>query len=260
MSPDVKLFPRSVFTGETAAGGPNSPHYVLLSTQNSNSPSQADSESNFTDGSDTLFSMYNDKTAEYDRKLAENWREDANGVMILSGLFSATVAGFLSQSYLTSQTSSQDVSAFYLGQIYQLQASSNNNTNVTPLAVPPTTAPTPTIAHALWFASLVLSLSSAVFATLVQEWVRRYLLMTQPRSSPHRRARIRAFITQEGSLVTLQRTVNSLHSFLHLSIFFFLLGLIALASNFGGPLVLPGTIPSPSRFILYPIFWISPLV
>lgn len=55
-----------------------SPQYVPLPTQD---PSQA--ESSFTDGSDVLFSLYNEKAAEYDQKLAENWREDAQGIMLL---------------------------------------------------------------------------------------------------------------------------------------------------------------------------------
>jgi len=58
--------------------GRSSSQYVLLPTQD---PSQA--ESSFTDGSDVLFSLYNEKAAEYDQKLAENWREDAQGVMLL---------------------------------------------------------------------------------------------------------------------------------------------------------------------------------
>ena len=52
--------------------------YVLLSAQD---PSQV--ESGFTDGSDVLFSLYNEKAAEYDQKLVENWREDAQGIMLL---------------------------------------------------------------------------------------------------------------------------------------------------------------------------------
>ena len=55
-----------------------SSQYVLLSAQD---PSQA--ESGFTDGSDVLFSLYNEKAAEYDQKLVENWREDAQGIMLL---------------------------------------------------------------------------------------------------------------------------------------------------------------------------------
>jgi hypothetical protein len=92
-----------------------------------------------------------------------------------------------------------------------------------------------------WFASLVESLATAVFATLVQEWVRRYLVLTQPVYSPLKNARIRAFITEQGSLVTFQRTVDSLHAILHQSIFFFLIGLITLTSG-GGPFILVAVI------------------
>jgi hypothetical protein len=50
--------------------------------------------------------------------------------------------------------------------------------------------------------------------------------------SPHRLARIRAAcMMQEGSLVGLQRMVNSLNTFLHLSIFFFLIGFTTLTSS-----------------------------
>jgi len=36
----------------------------------------------------------------------------------------------------------------------------------------------PTMADSFWFAGLVLSLSTAVFATLVQEWIRKCLFLT----------------------------------------------------------------------------------
>ncbi|KAH9055577.1 hypothetical protein EDB87DRAFT_1761944 [Lactarius vividus] len=182
------------------------PQYLPLLTQDLNPSSRAMSD--FADGSDALFSMYDEMAAERDRKLAENWREDANDIILLSGLLSATVAGFLSQSYLSSQTSSQDVSAFYLSQLYQCQAASSHSFG-TPSSVPKP-ASVPTGAHMLWFASLVLSLATAV---------------------PHKNARVRAFIWQQGSLVVLQNTVNILHALLHQSIFFFVFGLVVLVSN-----------------------------
>lgn len=85
------------------------------------------------------------------------------------------------------------------------------------------------------------SLATAVFATLIQEWVRRYQVMTQPLYSPHKNARIRAFLTQQGSLVILQQTVDILHAILHQSIFFFLIGLITLTAG-GGPFILVAVI------------------
>ncbi|KAH9023434.1 hypothetical protein EDB85DRAFT_2151125 [Lactarius pseudohatsudake] len=239
MSPDIEQisFPHSrPMSNEAAVTGAS--QYLPLLTQDLNPPSRAMSD--FADGSDALFSMYNEMAAERDRKLAENWREDANGIMLLSGLLSATVAGFLSQSYLSSQTSSQDVSAFYLSQLYQFQAASSNSSGAPPPA-PPNPASAPTGAHMLWFASLVLSLATAVFATLIQEWVRRYLVMTQSLYSPHKNARVRAFIWQQGSLAVLQNTIKILHALLHQSIFFFLFGLVVLISS-GNSFVLAAVI------------------
>ncbi len=37
----------------------------------------------FIDGSNLLFSMYNETTAEHDRKVAENWRSDADSAVIV---------------------------------------------------------------------------------------------------------------------------------------------------------------------------------
>jgi hypothetical protein len=153
-------------------------------------------------------------------------------------LISATVAAFLSQSYLSSQTSSQDVSAFYLSQLYQLQAASSNSSGTLLALAPPKPVSTSTATHALWFASLVHSLTTAIFATLIQEWVRRYQIMTQTLHSPHKNARVRGFITREGSLVLLQHTLENLHSLLHQSIFFFILGLITLTSKGTNPSIL----------------------
>jgi hypothetical protein len=97
-----------------------------------------------------------------------------------------------------------------------------------------------------------------VFATLVQEWVRRYLLLTQPRFSPHRRARIRAFITQEGSLVVLQRMVHTLHTFLHLSILLFLFGLIAMTSGGDSLVIIAVTLYIALPLILYVRYSLMP--
>ena len=36
----------------------------------------------FVDGSDPLFSIYNEISAEHDRKVAENWRSDADSAII----------------------------------------------------------------------------------------------------------------------------------------------------------------------------------
>ena len=90
------------------------------------------------DSSGPLFSMYLERAEEEDKKMAESWKGDAEGMLefvsafplqsfaqastqeLQTGLFSATVATLLSISIQYLQPNSQDTSAFYLANIYQL--------------------------------------------------------------------------------------------------------------------------------------------
>jgi len=85
----------------------------------------------------------------------------------------------------------------------------------------------------LWFLSLSMCLLCAVSASLAQEWVRQYLLLTQLQYSPHRCACIRACITQDGFLKFVPLFLNILNFLLHTSIYLFFLGLVLLAIDPG---------------------------
>ena len=107
---------------------------------------------------------------------------------------------------------------------------------------------------------LGMSLSSAGLATLAQSWIRRYMIMTQPQQGPRGR-RIRAYVRLEGSLNSLQLTVDFLHLLLDGSIFTFLAGLIVLLplkrTNFGSFSLVSQPFPHivfPPHHILYPDF------
>jgi hypothetical protein len=73
--------------------------------------------------------------------------------------------------------------------------------------------------------SLVISITCALLATLLQQWARRYLKVTQPRYSPHKRARIRAFFAEGVDKFLLPWAVEALPTMLHLSLFLFFAGL-----------------------------------
>ena len=79
--------------------------------------------------------------------------------------------------------------------------------------------------------SLVISLTCALLATLLQQWARRYLKITQSRYSPHKRARIRAFFAEGVEKRLLPWTVDVLPTLLHLSLFLFFAGLIVFLCN-----------------------------
>ena len=132
------------------------------------------------------------------------------------------------------QQNPQDTSNFYLANIYQTLADPNgSNTSISPPVSPPPFSP-PIHAvwvNALWFMSLVISLTCALLATLLQQWARRYLKITQSRYSPHKRARIRAFFAEGVEKCLLPWTVDALPTLLHLSLFLFFAGLVVFLCN-----------------------------
>jgi hypothetical protein len=107
------------------------------------------------------------------------------------------------------------------------QATINPNTSSSlPTSPPLFTPPDHAVwVNALWFLSLVISITCALLATLLQQWARRYLKVTQPRYSPHKRARIRAFFAEGVDKFLLPWAVEALPTMLHLSLFLFFAGL-----------------------------------
>ncbi|KAH9971313.1 hypothetical protein BGW80DRAFT_1143582, partial [Lactifluus volemus] len=113
-----------------------------------------------------------------DDKMADRWQKDADGILIFTGLFSAAVSVLLAVSIQDLRPNPQDTAAFYLANIYQLLADPNisrASIPATPATLPPFSPPRYAIwVNSLWFLSLVISLTSALLATLLQQWARRY--------------------------------------------------------------------------------------
>ena len=131
---------------------------------------------------------------------------------------------------------SQDTSAFYLGNIYEVLADPNVTRAPTPspIAKPPPFSP-PRYAvwvNSLWFLSLVMSLSCALWATSLHQWARRYIRLTQPaRCSPEKRARMRAFFANGVDEMHIPWAVEGLPTVIHLSLFLFFGGLVIFLFN-----------------------------
>ncbi|KAH9061971.1 hypothetical protein EDB87DRAFT_1682635 [Lactarius vividus] len=190
--------------------------------------------SNFIDGSGPIFSTYMEMATEEDKKLVENWKADADGILIFTGLFSAAVASLISVSIQDIRPNPQDTSNFYLKNIYQTVSDPNrsNTSDSLPTSPPPFSPPNYAVwVNALWFLSLVISISCALLATLLQQWARRYLKITQPRYSPHKRARIRAFFAEGVDKFLLPWAVDALPTLLHVSLFLFFAGVVVFLCN-----------------------------
>jgi len=76
-----------------------------------------------------------------------------------------------------------------------------------------------------------MSLTCALLATSLQQWARRYLWVTQPRCSPHRRSRIRSFFAEGVDKLHLPWAVEILPTLLHTSLFLFFSGLVVFLST-----------------------------
>ncbi|KAI0266248.1 hypothetical protein BC834DRAFT_969730 [Gloeopeniophorella convolvens] len=200
--------------------------------RNQTSKPEPHAETCFTDGSGALFSMYLERAEEEDKRMTESWKGDADGILVFTGLFSATVATFIGISFPSLMPNSQDASAFYLAHIYQRTVSEGSNGTVPPL---PSTLSDPSAfspsasaiwVNTLWFLSLVISLTCALLATLLQQWARRYLRVTKSRRSLHKRAYIRALFAEGVEKLRLPSVVEALPGMLHVSVFLFFAGLV----------------------------------
>ncbi|KAH9071381.1 hypothetical protein EDB83DRAFT_247958, partial [Lactarius deliciosus] len=181
--------------------------------------------SNFVDGSGPIFSMYLEMATEEDKKMVEGWKADADGILIFTGLFSAAVASLISVSIQDIRQNPQDTSNFYLANIYQTLADPDISASL-PASPPPFSPPNYAVwVNTLLFLSLVISISCALLATLLQQWARRYLKVTQPRYSLHKRARIRAFFFEGVDKFLLPWAVEALPTLLHVSLFLFFAGI-----------------------------------
>jgi hypothetical protein len=79
----------------------------------------------------------------------------------------------------------------------------------------------------LWFASLGLSLSCALIATLVEQWTRDFIQGTEMRPSPMIRARIFSYLYFGIQRFGMHATVEFIPLLLHVSLLLFFAGLIA---------------------------------
>ncbi|KAH9057267.1 hypothetical protein EDB87DRAFT_1793407, partial [Lactarius vividus] len=178
--------------------------------------------------------MYLERVTEEDKNMAESWKADAEGILVFTGLFSAAVASLISVSIQDIRPNPQDTSNFYLANIYQTLADPNqsNIPNSLPSSPPPFSPRNYAVwVNGLWFLSLVINITCALLATLLQQWARRYLKVTQPRYSSHKRARIRTFFFEGVEKYLFSLVVEALPTLLHVSLFLFFSGLAVFLCN-----------------------------
>jgi hypothetical protein len=144
-----------------------------------------------------------------------------------TGLFSATVASFILDSYKKLSPDSGDQTTFLLGQLSNQLAGFANGTYppAQPYSPPPLSASIIWV-NVLWLLSFILSTTCALFATLMQQWARTYLQVPQIPSVPRERARVRSYLFFGTEKYLMRHAVETAPALLHLSVFLFFVGLV----------------------------------
>jgi hypothetical protein len=78
----------------------------------------------------------------------------------------------------------------------------------------------------LWFSSVDLCIDCAILATLIQEWARRYLSLTQGRATASERERVREFLFIGLTKYRANWVRQSMGILLHVSICLYSLGIV----------------------------------
>jgi hypothetical protein len=133
----------------------------------------------------------------------------------------------------------QQVSEFYLEKIYNRLGNTDPSSALFEAAAKPPTFSPPRYAiwvNSLWFLSFAISLTYATLAMMLQQWGRRYIRVTQQRrSSPHKRARIRAFFSDAIDGLHVLWVIEGVRAMTHLSMFLFFAGLLIYLFNICHP-------------------------
>ena len=196
------------------------------------------------DSENDMWSEYLKTVDEYDKKLIESWNDHANSILVFvsshvrvpvsitmtireTGLFSTIVASFIIASYpqLSPDTGGQTV--FLLGQLSQQFAAFANGTHVQPEPLPPS-PPSASVVYVneIWLLSFFLSTTSAVYATMLQQWGRTYIALPQSLSIPADRARIRSVLFFGTNKYFMRFSMEVTLGLLHASVFLFYIGLV----------------------------------
>jgi len=144
-----------------------------------------------------------------------------------TGIFSATVAAFIIESYKKLSLDSGDQTVFLLGQVSRQLSGLANGTFIQPQQYPSSPPSVSVICvNVVWLLSLVLSTTSALLATLTQQWARRYVQLPQIPSVQSERARVRSFLFLGTRKYAMHHAVEMAPTLLHLSVFLFNVGLV----------------------------------
>ncbi|KAJ6541026.1 hypothetical protein DFH09DRAFT_1282850 [Mycena vulgaris] len=237
---------------------------------NSTSPGSRPHESQrpeYTDGENeeawtNIWSIYVTEAERYDSALVKSWKADMEGMLIFSGLFSASLTAFLIESYKSLQPDSGALTVAALSEVSRQLAAMATGDELSPVQIPEVFHPpgTALLCNCLWFISLALSLTCALLATLVEQWAREFLHKADMRPSPIRRARVFSFLYFGLKHFRMHTVVDIIPFLLHSALLLFFAGLVVFLIHVNQVLMFLMTSVLVLFLLLYTLLTVLPVI
>ncbi|SJL04841.1 uncharacterized protein ARMOST_08212 [Armillaria ostoyae] len=178
-----------------------------------------------------VWRTYEDESRIHDASMVEESRDNVDVLLVFAGLFSAVVTTFVAQTYQNLQVDYAAMSASLLYESVLVQRAIANGSSVN--SIPPSPfnptitfvpATTDVWVNGLWFTSLFLSLTTALVAVLVKQWLHHYVAL--PSGTPRDRSLTRQFRYAGFQKWHVQVIIGLLPVLMHLALAIFLVGLV----------------------------------
>ncbi|KAK0471543.1 hypothetical protein IW261DRAFT_1553494 [Armillaria novae-zelandiae] len=145
-----------------------------------------------------VWRTYLDESVVFDMNMVEQLRDSVDVLLVFAGLFSAVVTSFVAQTYQSLQVDYVQMSASLLFELVAVQRALASGSSVESVPLSPFSPDATFIpatidvwVNGLWFTSLALSLTTALVAVLVKQWLHHYTSL--PSGTPQERSHVRQY-------------------------------------------------------------------
>ncbi|KAI0000783.1 hypothetical protein BJV74DRAFT_766476, partial [Russula compacta] len=225
----------------------------------------------FDGSANALWTLYGKEAKSFDEARIKTLKDDMDGVLIFAGLFSAVLTSFIINSQQNLQPNPAEQTVYFLQhnvalltQISQQISAIASQASIPSVPLPPlpafNKAASDIRVNVFWFMALVFSLSAALLAILVQQWVRNYMHVFQRYSDPLKSARLRQFLREGSEKWYMPVVADAVPGLLHVSLFLFFAGLCVSVWNIDTRVALSTTVPIAASGLLYTSTTIAPAI
>ena len=197
--------------------------------------------------------------------------DGADAHYLQAGLFSTALTSFIIDSKQNLKVNPADQMVYYLQQnVAMLAQISQQMTSIAPqISIPSSPPPlypgsSPSLSdirvNVFWFMALVFSLSAALLAILVQQWVRDYMHVFLRYSDPLKCARLRQYLHDGCEKWYMPIVAEAVPGLLHIALFLFFAGLGDLVLGINAAVGLITAIPIGIIGLLYIFTMVAPVI